>query len=255
MTGYHFALISETPDVTPADLYRLAGALEVNGAQCAAAWGKARPAIDVIRHKRNLPRGVHPIVFVDGSDTHGSGLAFHYYDPLRPGPAARVFCGKATGFNAGESSVAELASHELVEAMTDPMVNLWLDHPDPSRVAGVEMALEVADMVQTHYLVGARGDKWQMSNFVTPSYFRQDLAENPQRLTAFFEAGGKLDWSGELSKPGEIGPRGYAILRQPRPSGGWDSWPENAGGKRVTFRPDQGKSHELSRTRIRGATS
>ena len=251
--GYHFALSSETPDVTTSDLYRLAGALEINGKHCAQAWSKQPAAIDVIEHRRRLPPGVHPIVFVDGSDTEGSGLAYHYYDPLRPGPAARVFCGKATGFNTGHSSVAELASHELVEAMVDPMVNLWVDHPDPARDEGVEMALEIADMVQTQYLVEARGDKWQMANFVTPDYFRQWLARDYARLQAFFAAGGKLDWSGELTRPGEIGPGGYAILRERKESGGWRTWPENWRGARAPMDPAKGKAHVLARSRIRGA--
>lgn len=251
--GFHFALISETPDVTTADLYRLAGALEINGRHCAEAWSKQPPAIDVIEHRRKLPRGVHPIVFVDGSDTVGSGLAHHYYDPLRSGPAARVFCGKSTGFNRGRSSAAELASHELVEAMVDPMVNLWIDHPEPDRRESVQMSLEIADMVQTHYMVEARGDTWPMANFVTPDYFRQWLAENPQRLAAFFEAGGKLDWCGEIKRPGQIGRSGYAILREPRASGGWRVWPEDWRGKRASMDPTKGKAHVFSRSRIRGA--
>ena len=243
--------------MTTADLYRLAGALEINGLHCAQAWSKMPPAIDVIEHRRKLPRRVHPIIFVDGSDTAGAELAHHYYDPLRSGPAARVFCSRATGFNTGHSSIAELASHELVEAMVDPMVNLWVDHPDPKRRDSVQMALEIADMTQTHYVVEARGDAWQMSNFVTPDYFRQWLNEGSpgERLREFFAGGGKLDWSDELSRPGEIGPSGYAILREKRASGGWRTWPEDGHGQRVPMDPAKGKAHALSRSRIRGATA
>ena len=79
---YHFVLISDTPQVSQADLYKLARVLEVNARDCAQAWGLRAPAIDVGTRRAKLPPGTHPVVFIDGSHIDDSGLAYHYYDPV-----------------------------------------------------------------------------------------------------------------------------------------------------------------------------
>lgn len=91
-------------------------------------------------------------------------------------------------------------------------------------------------MVQTTtYGVEFGGEKWPMANFVTPAWF-------------FDRPLARYDWSGELSAAGEIGPEGYAILRD-------DSriWLEGPGGREKPFlNGELGKSkdHPWSRTRI-----
>jgi hypothetical protein len=244
-------LVSQVPDISQAQLYKLARALEINAKHCATAWGIDPPTIDVVARSAGVPNGVMPMFFVDGSDVENSGLAYHYYDPLRRNPAARVFVGKASGFNIGDSSVSELASHELVEAMVDPYIGKWVMHPSRD---GVETAVEVADPTQTHYTVNVNGSPWRMSNFVTKDYYRADLAADPDLLKLFRAQGGRLDWSGEISFPGEIGPHGYATMREHRIIGGWRVWLENSHTQTPEFTGErlEAKSHPLSRTKLRG---
>lgn len=236
------ALISDTQLVSPADLYKLGLALELNGQHCAAAWDKEAPAIVVIDREDKLPAGAHPFVFVDEASDQG-WLAVHYFDPVRQVPAARVFVPTASGFNDGTASVAEAASHEVVEAMVDPRVNLWLPHPGPGR-AGVEMALEIADMPQDHYFVEAAGTRWRMSNFVNQFYFEP----------GYLPPGTKVDHLGSLSGPGQIGPEGYAIVRaRDAESGKWVSWSEDARDNRDSLAPHKLQPMARSVRRLMGA--
>lgn len=245
MKNLHVVLVSETPDIKTGELYELAKALRLNGQHCAEAWGHAPPAVDVIDKLGKIPPGAHPILFIDS--TSEKFLAHHYHDPLRNGPAARVFVPMATGMNRGRGSVAEAASHELVEMMVDPAVNLWVDMPgDP----GIQVALENADPVQTHYKARVCGTDWFVSNFVTPFWFNGDLF-NPEKAAEFRRRGGKFDHSGELQFAGEIGPEGYAILRI-RDERGHKTYTINRRKQRQEFTNADAKWHPLSRTRIRG---
>lgn len=246
-------LISLTPSVTQKDLYLLAAPLEINGRHCADYWGGPRPAVDVGAREYKLPPGAVPIFFVDGEGLGGSAAAFHYFDPLRGKPAARVYVGKSTGFNEGANSVAELASHELVEALVDPKLDKWFPHPTRELV---DVAVEVADPVQTHYLVWSRNVAWRMCNFITPAYFRRDLARSENARMEFFAQGFRFDWAGELRMPGEVGPAGYTTLRQRAPVGGWRVWLENASSGAPEWSEEQriAKAHVLSRTLLRSAS-
>lgn len=252
---YQFALVTEARDVSVKDLYHLKGALEINARHCAEAWNKVPPAIDVFDNARKLPYGCHMIKFVDDSAMDPGALAVHYWDPLRMGPAARVYVDRASGFNKGRFSVAEGASHEVTEALIDPMVNLWVPHPHPDwRANGrdVEIALEVADMVQTHYMVKLNGAEWQMTNFCNPHYFMTELADAPAETRLEFIKHNPLDFKRELTMPGEIGPEGYAILRERHPEGGWRIFTTDASGQERKFAKAEGKAHPWARTRRRG---
>jgi hypothetical protein len=247
--SYLFALISETPLVRPGDLYRLAEALEVNGQHCAALWGTADPAIVVVDSRARLPRSCHPIVFVDGEGDPGA-LAVHYWDPVRSGPAARVYVDRGSGLNSGDYSVCEAASHEVTEALVDPRVNLWADHPTR---APVQVAIEVADPVQdTYEVVGRDGTRWRCTNFVTPQWFDPQFADPLQRAR-LRDAGLGFDYAQRLSEPGEVGPEGYVILR----SSSRGVWFENRamGSDLVDPRNARrvaAKAHPMSRARARG---
>lgn len=245
MTGFHISLTTHTPSVTTRDLVRLAPALEQSSARCASIWGLSPPAVDVIGPNARPPDGSFPIVFLDDS-TDPTLLAVHYYDPIRRGPAARVFVDRASGFNDGSMSVTESASHELVELMVDPGVDLWVQAP--GRADGIEVALENADPVQTHYPFRVGGTDWRMANFVTPHWFRRDLAEG-NAADEFLRLGGVFDLSNELTRAGEIGPDGYLILRERRGQR-WRRYTTRSNGDAVDM--SASKLHPWSRTSRRG---
>lgn len=246
-----FALIRETSLLAPGDLRHLCWPLEQNGKHCATAWGLEPPAIIVADRKDLLPRYAHPIVFTDDKGDPGA-LAVHYYDPVRGGPAAIVYVDRASGFNTGSYSVTESASHEVVEALVNPRLNLWQPHPDPARV-GVQVAREVADPTQDTYFIESRGTRWKVTNFVTPAWF--DAAARDPLLAERVRAGGGFDHAKRLSRPGEIGSEGYVILRE-RNEHGWVMWFEDASGQRFgsaptkTARANASKRYDNARTRV-----
>jgi hypothetical protein len=244
-----FALITDTKRISQTQLYGLSRALERNGKHCAQAWGKEPPAVVALDRKSGLPRGASPILFVD-ENSDPTTLAYHYYDPIRGTPASRVLVHRDSKFNDGNYSLCEAASHEMLEALLDPMINLWVDHPDPAQRADTQMAFEICDMTQEHYTITMRDVRWRVADFVTPAYFRQDIAEDPDKLARAHAAGVRFNYCGTLSRPGEIGPEGYAILRQRSEYGGWRVWSESK--KTLDAARVAAKAHPLARTFIRG---
>jgi hypothetical protein len=239
-----FALITETPLVHAGALAKMAPALEQNALHCARAWGLEQPAVSPCSTVDNLPHWAHPIVFVAGGGDAGV-LAEHYYDPVRSGPACRVYVDQASGLEGGDYSVSEAASHEIVEALVNPRINLWSPHP--LRPA-LQLPREVADPVQSAYRITAHGTAWQVSNFVTPYWFDSAFVD-PEQRRRLRAAGERFDHLGELTEPGQIGREGYVVLLDPATGRTWlEFGPDGdlAARKRAAIR------HPWSRTRRLG---
>lgn len=228
-----FALVSATPLVHTGDLYRMRRALEQNARSCAESWSLEPPAVEVFPPGAILPAWCTPVVFVD-EETDVGASAVHYVLPTLL-PAARVYMQRASDLLSGDWAASVSASHEIMETLVDPGCDQWRDHPDQER-KGVQIALEVGDPVQSAYVISGPVDDVSVSNFVTPLYF------DPYGATK-----GKLDMSGELRKPGEIGPQGYAILRSAT-----EQWLESSEG-RLSRHPKPGATHPWARTVRRGA--
>ena len=130
------------------------------------------------------------MVFLDDADQPGA-LAYHDLTPDGL-PESKVFV-KTTLKNHDLVSVSE--SHELVEMLVDPAINLMTTGPDPKLV----YAYESADPVeQLSYPV--RGIA--MTDFVYPSYFE-----------AFHKPGSvQFDRLRKVSKPFQILAGGYQII-------------------------------------------
>lgn len=247
-----FALATVSKLITRAELYELSAPLEANARHCAKAWGKEPPAIVVVDKPEEMPRGCCPVIFLDDTTEDAGALAVHYVDPARFLPAARVYCDRSSGLRHGRYSICEAAAHEVTEALCDPYVNLWADMPGRD---GVQVAIEVADPVQTHYTIHYAGHDWPVANFVTPAWFDSRLWDTAARA-AFLDGGGRFDHSGELHSPGQIGPEGYAVLRQ-RDDSGWRTWSE---ARPMEHHPvahaavrAEAVKHPWARTRRRGA--
>lgn len=211
MKAFTIFLVSQTHNIGYSELLALRGALEINARHCADAWaseGVKAPAIEVGTTAERVPEGCFPLIFMDEGSEKGI-LANHYYDMLRRGPAGRVFVDHCSGFNKGEYSVAESASHEVVEMVVNPRIDQWRPSPlaehDPLTT---RIALEVADPVQDHYSVISRGTPFKMANFILPSWF--DRSENLHTYTDY-PSHNEYDYKGKLSYAGEILPGGYVI--------------------------------------------
>lgn len=236
----NFCFIPATSDIDDDQLHVLAKRIEINAEHMASAWNIAPAAIEVFATKRRIPDDFIPIVFYRTvPDGHGA-LADHEWDYARKMPAGRVMMGMSSGILEGDWSVSESASHEVLEAMVNPECILW--DLMPGRVIvpgtpGIEVAREVCDPCQDHYLV----NEVKVANFVFPSWFRRDLAE-PEAAAAFIAEGGKFDWLGRLPHAGAIGPEGYVILRDEN-----RRWTESASGG-MAARTKLGARDPLSRT-------
>lgn len=136
------------------------------------------------------------IVFLDDADQPGA-LAYHDLTPDGM-PQSKVFV-RTTLDNGDLVSVS--ASHELVEMLVDPAINLLTTGPDPKII----YAYESADPVEA---LSFKVNSIPMSDFVYPSYFED-----------FHKAGSvKFDAMGKVKKPFQILSGGYQIIFK---SGRW----------------------------------
>jgi hypothetical protein len=135
-------------------------------------------------------KGAWAMVFLDDADQPGA-LAYH---ELTPGglPLSKVFVKTA---QAHGESVSVSASHELVEMLVDPAINLWASGPEERTM----VAYESADPVEA---LSFDVNGIPMSDFVYPAYFE-----------AFRKAGSvRFDHLGKVRRPFQILPGGYQIL-------------------------------------------
>jgi hypothetical protein len=149
----------------------------------APVWGTRAKLVKA----RDLQPGKWAMVFVDDAD-HARALARHDVTPDGL-PMARVFV-KTTFANKELVSVA--ASHELVEMLVDPAVNLVTIRSESK----VPYQYETADPVEDlHFQVNGI----PMTNFVYPAWFEE-----------FHKPGSvKFDHLHVLKKPFEIHKNGY----------------------------------------------
>jgi hypothetical protein len=130
------------------------------------------------------------IVFLDNADQPGA-LAYHDLTPSGL-PLSKVFV-KTTLKNGEAVSVS--TSHELVEMLVDPAINIMTTGPDPK----IMYAYESADPVEA---LSFPVNGIPMSDFVYPSYF--EVFHKPDSV--------KFDQLGKVKKPFQILSGGYQII-------------------------------------------
>ena len=130
------------------------------------------------------------MVFLDDADAPGA-LAYHDLTPTGL-PLSKVFV-KTTLDDGALVSVS--ASHELVEMLVDPAINMMTTGPDPKLI----YAYESADPVEE---LSFKVNGIDMSDFVYPAYF--EVFHKPGSV--------KLDHLGKVKKPFQILAGGYQII-------------------------------------------
>lgn len=135
-------------------------------------------------------KGQWAMVFLDDADAPGA-LAYHDLTP-DGFPLSKVFV-RTTLQNGDLVSVS--ASHELVEMLVDPAINIMTTGPDPKLV----YAYESADPVEA---LTFKVNGIEMSDFVYPSYF-----ENFRKPGST-----KFDQLGKVNKPFQVLAGGYQII-------------------------------------------
>jgi hypothetical protein len=159
-------------------------------------------------------KGAWAIVFLDDADQPGA-LAYHDLTPEGL-PLAKVFVRTTL---ANKDLVSVSTSHELVEMLIDPAINLMATGPDPKTV----YAYESADPVEA---LSFPVDEIPMSNFVYPAYFE---IFHPARSVRF-------DQMGKVSRPFQILAGGYQIVMK---NGVWTQVFGSARKKKAFAREDR----------------
>jgi hypothetical protein len=146
---------------------------------------------------RDKVRGAWRLVVLDDSDQAG---ALGYHDLTNAGkPQGLVFA--KTDHDAGLSASVTV-SHELLEMLADPWINLTAIDPQSQRA----YAYETCDAVEADAL-GYEIDGILVSNFVLPAYFQRDGA-------------GPYDYKGVITAPFSLAQGGYMSYLTSL-SGGW----------------------------------
>ncbi len=169
------------------DLIKLISAMqEYVDKYVAPVWGTPAKLIK----SNDFVKDAWAVVFLDNADQPGA-LAYHDLTPSGF-PLSKVFV-KTTLDNNDLVSVS--ASHELVEMLVDPAINLLSTGPDPKTI----YAYESADPVEA---LSFEVNGIPMSDFVYPSYFE-----------VFRKAGSvKFDQLNKVNKPFQILSGGYQII-------------------------------------------
>ncbi|MEJ1963308.1 MAG: hypothetical protein WDO56_17815 [Gammaproteobacteria bacterium] len=173
---------------------------------------------------KDFIKGAWAVVFLDNADTPDA-LAYHELTPDGL-PISKVFV-RTTLDNGDLVSVS--ASHELVEMLVDPAINLMTTGPDPKTV----YAYESADPVEA---LSFKVNGIPMSDFVYPAYFED-----------FHKAGSvKLDALGKVKRPFQILADGYQIIFK----GG--KWSQVYGSKRKqkAFRQEDRRGHRSEERKL-----
>jgi hypothetical protein len=169
------------------DLAALIAAMQVYiDEHVAPVWGTPAKLIKTT----GFQKGAWAMVFLDDAD-QPDALAYHDLTPDGL-PEAKVFV-KTT--LADHELVSVSASHELVEMLVDPAINLMTTGPNPKLV----YAYESADPVEA---LSFDVEGIPMSDFIYPSYFED-----------FHKPGSvKFDHQGKVNKPFQILSGGYQII-------------------------------------------
>jgi hypothetical protein len=157
-------------------------------------WGVSAK-LNVVPRGTQPPSGTWWLTILDDSDQAG---ALGYHDLTSDGmPMGKVFA--ATDLKFG-NAWSVTASHELLEMLVDPNINLTVLVQSDSQTAGTLYAYEVCDACENDNL-GYKIGEVLVSDFVYPSWF--ESFSNP--TSAQFDRLSKISKPFELLKGGYIG--------------------------------------------------
>lgn len=163
-------------------------------------WGIGANLNFVPRDDTDSWRNKWNLLVLDTSD-EANALGYHDFTP-EGNPVGKAFV-KTDQMGGYLPSVT--MSHELLEMLGDPDINLCAEDRD-----GTLYAYENCDAVEADEL-GYDIDGVTVSDFVTPEWFAGSLRD---------VGGIKFDFKGHVTQPFELAKGGYISVR--RPNEGWD---------------------------------
>ena len=171
-----------------------------------AAWGTTATLVFVSR-TQGIPTGAWPIYVLDTSDVSG---ALGYHDETASGvPYGRIFAKDDITY--GYNWTVTL-SHELLEMMLDPYVNLTVFNQN-SNTTGLLYAYEACDAVEADNL-GYQINGISVSDFVWPSWFDTTITNH---------SGHRYDQMNHLTAPFQLYSGGYIGVFRVTNGSGWSS--------------------------------
>jgi hypothetical protein len=193
------------------DLDKLIAAMQAYVDQhVAPVWGTPAKLIK----SQDFVKNAWAVVFLDDADTPGA-LAYHDLTPQGL-PLSKVFVRTTLQDN---QLVSVSASHELVEMLVDPAINMMTTGPDPKAMYAYESADPVEDL-------SFNVNGIPMSDFVYPAYF--EVFRKPGSV--------HFDHLNKVKKPFQILSGGYQIVFK---NGKWSQATASAAKKKSLGREDR----------------
>jgi hypothetical protein len=236
MATIKIAVINEYNGLTDADITPVVAALNIQVKQhFAPVWG-----IDA--DLTYYPAGNPPpldawqLIIFDDSDQAG---ALGYHDLTNMGlPLGKVFAGTDKKFG---SAWSVTASHELLEMLGDPDINLCAivegqNQGDPSTLYAYEVC-DACEDDQFAYIINVSGENVLVSDFVYPSWFE-----------SFIVPGAQFDYQKKITQPFQLMPGGYISVLQLSGSDGWIQKTARTTTRSFRMRASVGTRRERRRT-------
>ena len=233
MAEIKIAVINEGSEVSDPQVAQLVAALQVQVSRdFAPAWG-VDADLRVVANRAAAAPGEWWLAILDDADQAG---ALGYHDLTSEGlPLGKVFA-RTTRLDGGNWTVT--ASHELLEMLGDPDINLTVLVQDQNQTAGRLYAYEVCDACEDDAFA-YQVNGVQVSDFVFPSWFE---TSHPAGSVQF-------DYGKHLKKPvPALLPGGYIGAFNVTAGSGWNQ--VTAEGHPLTYqmRAKVGTRRERRRT-------
>jgi hypothetical protein len=224
---YDIAVINASTQCTDAEIESYVPALQQQvSADFAPRWG-VDARLTFVPQKTKPAKDAWWLVVLDNSDQAGAG---GYHDLTSTGqPIGKVFAASDIAYGC---KVSATMSHELLEMLGDPGINMTVSAPDDNGDT-LFYAYEACDACEADEYGYAIGDVL-VSDFVYPSWFGGVHAT-------------QFDHTGNIKKPFEILEGGYIGVW--RPTSGWSQYTgSGAHGAEHRSRPSVGSRRERRRT-------
>ncbi|MFD6352309.1 hypothetical protein [Nocardia tengchongensis] len=231
MSAIHIAVWNRSTVLTDAQVSAVVPALQTQvHRDWAPAWGSDADLTFVASHD-TPPAGAWWLVILDDSD---QATALGYHDLTPDGlPQGKVFAHSDIKFG---YTWTVTASHELLEMLGDPDINLAA-YVYTGTTLNRLYAYEVADACEADRY-GYQIDGVLVSDFVFPSWFE-----------SFRKQGGtQFDFGGHITAPFELLPGGYIGVFDIRSGSGWHQLTAESTPLHYSMRARVGSRRERRRT-------
>jgi hypothetical protein len=230
MADIKIAVINASKAVTDEEVAKVVPALQTQvHRDFAAAWG-IDADLEIVPRGKKPPAGSWWLVILDDSDQAG---ALGYHDLTTEGmPLGKVFAGtdKKLGY-----IWSVTASHELLEMLADPDINLTV-FVQPSGDRGRLYAYETCDACEADGF-GYDINGVTVSDFVFPSWFE-----------SFRKSGTQFDFGKHIKKPFHLLKGGYIGVFDVASGTGWHQITAEGSPFEAQMRPRVGSRRERRRT-------